>query len=113
MVEYVIGFSSKLFRYSGSGTECSWSFKHEVYLYNPGGLENIVIVVLKDHISGLGDSFYMCGETAKGSDDAGSLKIDDTGGCLPAPVPEPYILSIAVLIIVSIFVFLKRYMRSF
>lgn len=112
LVEYVIGFSPRLFRYSGSGTDWSWSFvKREVYLYNPGGLENIVIVVPKDHITGLGDSFYMCGETAKGSGDAGSLKIDDTGGCLPAPVPEPYILSIAALIIVSILVFSKRYMR--
>ncbi len=87
MVEYVIGFSPRLWKYSGNGTSWNWTFvAREDYLYNPGGSTALEVLLPKGDFEDppLSDNVQLVAQTGQDS------SIVDTTEALPAPVPEPW-----------------------
>jgi len=109
MLEHVVGYSPKLWKYTGSGTSWSWSFiKREDYLFNPGGLSSSIYVVPKNDFTDppLGSQIKIYAQTGQGSN-----SVDDTGA-LPIPVPESIlIVLIGVLLGLGIIMYRNIQMR--
>ncbi|RLG79122.1 MAG: hypothetical protein DRO10_01105 [Thermoprotei archaeon] len=106
MLEHIIGYSPKLFRYTGSGTDWTWSFeKREDYIYNPGGQQTVVYAIPKSDFTApsLSSEAVLFGQT--GQD--GSV-VDDTGS-IAVPIPEPALLiMIGIMASVALFLFNER-----
>ena len=99
MLEHVIGYTPKLWKYNGSGTDWAWVFvKREEYLYNPGAETTIVYRVVKADFTTDPANITILGQTGT------STSVADETGSLVAPVPEPGLLvaaSAAVIVLVA------------
>lgn len=106
ILEQVVGYSPKLYRYAGSGTDWTWSFeKREDYIYNPGGQQTVVYAIPKSDFTApsLSSEAVLFGQT--GQD--GSV-VDDTGS-IAVPIPEPALLiMIGIMASVALFLFNER-----
>ena len=106
MLEHIIGYSPKLFRYTGSGTDWTWSFeKREDFIYNPGGQQTVVYAIPKSDFTApsLSSEAVLFGQT--GQD--GSV-VDDTAS-IAVPIPEHALLiMIGIMASVALFLFNER-----
>ncbi len=104
MVEYQSGFIPRLYLYSGDGSSWSWSIiSKEDYLYNPGGSDNVIILVRKSDFSDypLESSVRVYGQTVETSE------LKDSTDTLVSPVPE-YGMWIALAVLSAVAFFTLR-----
>lgn len=106
LIEQNIGYAPKLWSYSGTGGDWTWTFQKRVdYIFNPGGDTKIIYIVPKSDFTtqSLGSSITDVGQTGQGINNL------DITGSLVEPVPEySILLSFAVLIAVAVSVVLYR-----
>ncbi len=102
LIIYAVGYAPRLYAYQGTGNDWNWEFlKKEDYIYNPGGSNNVYLIVPKSDFNSpaLSNAIILEGQTGK--DD--TIGVDYTDNPLIAPIPEPgYLIAVAILIIAII-----------
>ena len=107
LLEYEPGFMSRLWLYTGNGSTWSWSVIYkEDYMYNPGELDNVVLLVYKSDFNDpqLASTIKLYGQTVNVS------VLEDSTDTLVAPVPE-YGVWVAVAILAASAILLARKLK--
>ena len=107
LLEYEPGFMPRLWLYTGNGSTWSWSVIYkEDYMYNPGELDNVVLLVHKSDFNDpqLASTIKLYGQTVNVSE------LEDSTDTLVAPVPE-YDIWVAVAILAASAILLARKLK--
>ncbi|MEB3807245.1 MAG: hypothetical protein GSR73_06995 [Desulfurococcales archaeon] len=97
LIVFTVGYVPELYKYDGTGSDWVWTLVENVdYLYNPGDSNSIVILAPKNAFTQvpLGSQVNVASETG-----ISSVNYDYTDDPLPAPVPEPAYLALAVILV--------------
>ncbi len=108
MIEHVVGYVPKLWKYIGTGTDWKWEFlKREDYLYNPGSSSRVIYLVPRNDFDTvpLSSKVFIIGETVQGT-----TIVDDTKA-IPDPLPESIDIVIIGIVIALMYLFYDNFVN--